>query len=238
MMPDYVVHEIEEFKKRYSTELPKVFDILSEFLGKSLFGKPNVTHNGKHPFVQVYCIPPFDIKSHEPELSKLLSPIKWTFVFRDKQQKDGYILRFGAAPKVMKKLATVYHATRVVTIKKIVDDSEVLKPSNDQRRTTDRTDTTGKIHVCENLHDTAPGSNDSAVFWMNLLSQDNEFEDSYWGILRIDMAGLPVGADVYLDIQSESGIIIDQLDGISANFIEETGIETDPSIPYTGRKKL
>ena len=68
-------------------------------------------------------------------------------------------------------------------------------------------------------------------FWMNLLSQANEFRDSHWGIVKIDMAGIPTTARVYQDIQSRSGIIIDRLDGIPADFITEVRIETDPSVP-------
>ena len=100
------VQKVEEFKSTYAAELPEIYDVLECYLGKSIFGEPNLTHNGKHPFVQVYCIPPFDIKAHEPELSKLLDAKNWTFVFRDKQKRDGNVLGFGASPIISKTVRT------------------------------------------------------------------------------------------------------------------------------------
>jgi hypothetical protein len=52
------------------------------------------------------------------------------------------------------------------------------------------------------------------------VSKRNRFNDPHWGIVRIDLAGL-VGAKVYQDMHSQSGLIIDKTDRIPPDLVSQ-----------------
>jgi hypothetical protein len=94
-----------------------------------------------------------------------------------------------------------------------------LKPSNEERRATTFPDTEGVIHICAKLREV--GGKDSAEWWRDELSKKNRFGNPNWGILQIDMAGLPAEARIYQDMHSVSGVIVDRIDKIPGNLISE-----------------
>ena len=52
-------------------------------------------------------------------------------------------------------------------------------------------------------------------------SKKNNFNDPNWGIVRIEMNGLPQGARVYQDMHSASGVLVDRIDRIPGSLISE-----------------
>jgi hypothetical protein len=81
----------------------------------------------------------------------------------------------------------------------------------------------GVIHLCDKL--THEGNeNDSAEWCRKTLSESNNFNDPNWGIVRIDMTGLPATARVYQDMHSYSGVIVDRIDRISGRLLREVDL--------------
>jgi hypothetical protein len=126
-----------------------------------------------------------------------------------------------------KNLAVGYHTTRASLIPNICgENGEGLLPSNAERRATNFPDTDSVIHVCAKLSHEGD-ENDSAEWWRATLSKKNRFGDPNWGIVQIDMTGLPPGARVYQDMHSASGVIVDRIDRIPGKLIREV----DPREP-------
>jgi len=112
-----------------------------------------------------------------------------------------------------------YHATRRASVPSIMEQG--LEPSSPDRQTTARADCEGNIYFCERLGSSADAGvrgSVSAHWWRDHLASTNRFEDSDWVILSVEIGRL-VGARVYKDIWSESGIIVDNIARISPDLI-------------------
>jgi hypothetical protein len=123
------------------------------------------------------------------------------------------------APMIPVPLVLGYHATRRLTFPSI--RQEGLLPSVPARQTTERWDCDGNIYVCERLGTPAdegvPGS-ESAHWWRAHLAEKNHYGDPDWVILSVEVGNV-AGARVYKDIWSKSGIIVDNVPRIPADFI-------------------
>jgi hypothetical protein len=175
---------------------------------------------GRH-FLRVGYSPDFDLAGVQQRVREKLDGIAWLFLTTGQSiEFDGQTLpTFGMAPILPRTVAVGYHATRACLITKICGEhGEGLLPSNAERRATHFPDTDGVIHVCEMLSHEGE-KNDSAEWWMTTLSKKNNFNDPEWGIVRIDMTGLPATARFYQDMHSASGVIVDRIDRIPGRLI-------------------
>lgn len=198
------------------------FQIADRYLGKTLmFRGSGILKN--RPY---YCIgysQDFSLSHVKAQIRKELDDIGWLFLTTGHkiEYKDGRTIpSFGMAPLIPRSLKIGYHATRSCLIPIICgENGEGLLPSNADRAATDFPDTEDVIHVCEKL--THEGNeNDSAEWWKKTLSERNIVGDPHWGIVRIDMTGLPTTARIYQDMHSASGVIVDRIDRIPGRLIE------------------
>jgi hypothetical protein len=200
-------------------DFSRAVEIVSFHLGDAMPQFGSNTFKGQHVLLMDF-VPEFDPAAVEKQIRKELDEIDWQFVTTGGGCKfrGQTLLTFGIAPILPKKLTIGYHATRISVIRKVCDNGEGLLLSNAERRATHLPDTEGVIHICEKLtHD--GDENDSAEWWMETLSQKNNFNDPNYGIVQIDMTRLPYGARVYQDMHSASGVIVDKIDRIPAELI-------------------
>jgi hypothetical protein len=171
-----------------------------------------------HHIAYIGHTPGLDLNALRPKIKSHLNRIGWQFV------TTGALIEligtvtvpsFGIAPVIRRTVRVAYHATRLCVVTSILKIG--LIPSNSERRATSFVDTEGLIHVCEKLK-CERGENDSAEWWRDHLSQRNRFNDPSWGILRIDMAGIPE-ARVYQDKHSQSGLVVDEIDRIPPRLV-------------------
>ncbi len=168
-----------------------------------------------HHCMMVDYNPHFDLASVVKQLRKELDAIGWLFVTTG---RDKTYPTFAVAPILSRTLTVAYHATRsclIPTIRK-----EGLLPSNAERQASNYPDTKGVIHVCEKLTHVGE-ENDSAEWWLKILSQKNKFNDPNWGIVRVDMTHLPLETRVYQDMHSTSGVVVDRIDRIPGELVSE-----------------
>ncbi len=167
------------------------------------------------PIYRIEYAPDFNIAGIKRHIREELDNIGWLFL----TVSDLHPI-FGMSPILPRMLQVGYHATRASLIPRICGrNGEGLLPSNADRAATDFPDTENVIHVCEKL--THEGNeNDSAEWWMKTLSERNIVGDPHWGIVRIDMTGLPTTARIYQDMHSASGVIVDRIDRIPGRLIE------------------
>jgi hypothetical protein len=198
----------------------EAFEIADRLLGSALLYRGSGVCKGHH-FLRVGYSPDFDIAGVENRIRAELDGIEWLFLTTGQsvEYKGQTLSTFGMAPILPRTLEVGYHATRACQIPKICGDhGEGLLPSNAERRATHFPDTDGVIHVCEKLSHEGD-ENDSAEWWMMTLSRKNNFDDPNWGIVRIDMTGLPATARVYQDTHSASGVIVDRIMRIPGKLI-------------------
>ena len=124
------------------------------------------------------------------------------------------------APMIVKDVDVAFHATRSVIVPSILTDG--LLPSVPERSSTQRADCAGNIYVCPTLGDVPSKPDDepkkeTSQWWRWKLSQSNRFDDPNWSILRIDLGDIE--AEIYKDIWSASGLIVDGIDCIPAERI-------------------
>ncbi len=209
----------------------EAFEIADRLLGKAVLFRGSGVFKGHH-FCRVGYSPDLDLAGVEPQIREELDGIAWLFVTTGQsiEYKGQTLPTFGMAPILPRALEVGYHATRACLIPKICgEDGEGLLPSNAQRRATHFPDTDGVIHVCEKLsHD--GDQNDSAEWWRTTLSKHNRFNDPDWGIVRIDMTGLPRGTRVYQDMHSASGVVVDRIDRIPGRLISDVSAR-EPAAP-------
>jgi hypothetical protein len=200
----------------------EAYTIVRDVLRDDLKYNQTGIYNGFH-LLRIGYPPAFNLASVEQRLRRELDQIEWLFVTTGErlEVKAESFLSFGIAPILRSQVETAYHATRSCLIDRICgEQGEGLLPSNAERRATTFPDTEGVIHVCAKLaHEGA--ENDSAEWWMKELRTRNRFNDPHWGIVKIDMTGLPTGARVYQDMHSSSGLIVDRLTVIPGKFITE-----------------
>ena len=170
------------------------FEILHALLGGNIKERRMSRFKGHH-MISIGYSPSLDLAAVQWELRRKLDGVGWQFVTtgRSVKLKDGQMVpSFGIAPIVPLAVPVAYHATRACVIERVVDLHQGLLPSNEGRRATTFPDTEGVIHACAKLHSNQ-GENDSADWWMQHLSRNNIFNDSLWGIVRIEMTGLTEG---------------------------------------------
>lgn len=211
----------------WTTHLPHgATEIARRHLGESLLHSGSSTYKG-HRIWRVGFAPDFDLAGVEAKLRKELDGIGWLFVTTGHaiDYKGQTMPTFGMAPLLPKTLAVGYHTTRACLIPKICGEGgEGLLPSNAERRATNFPDTDGVIHVCEKLSHEGD-ENDSAEWWKGTLSKKNRFGDPDWRIVQIDMTRLPLGARVYQDMHSASGVLVDRIEKIPGKLIRPVGCE-------------
>lgn len=198
----------------------EAMEIARRNLGESLLYNRSDIFKGHH-FWRIGFAPGFDLAGVESPIRKELDGIAWLFLTTGQSvEYNGQMLpTFGMAPVLPRKLEIGYHATRACLIPKICGDhGEGLLPSSAERRATHFPDTDGVIHVCEKLSHEGD-QNDSAEWWTMTLSKKNNFNDPIWGIVRIDMTGLPATARVYQDMHSASGVLVDRIERIPSRLI-------------------
>jgi hypothetical protein len=84
-----------------------------------------------------------------------------------------------------------------------------------ERANSDRHDSEGNIYVCATLGSAADAGvqgSFSGHWWRDHFAQTVEPRDPDWVILRVNLAGL--GARIFEDIWSESGIVVSGIDAI------------------------
>jgi hypothetical protein len=212
----------EAFKFWSEHSVHEAFEIADRLLGKAVSYRGSDVFKGHH-FCRVGYATDFDLAGIESRIRKELDGIGWLFLTTGQSidYKGQMLPTFGMAPILLRTLAVGYHATRACLIPQICGEhGEGLLPSNTARRATHFPDTEGVIHVCEKLSHEGD-DNDSAEWWMTTLRQKNNFDDPNWGIIRIDMTGLPAMARVYQDTHSQSGVIVDRIDRIPGALITE-----------------
>lgn len=198
----------------------EAMEIARRHLGVSLLHNRSDIFKGRHIW-RIGFAPGFDLAGVEAQIRKELDGIGWLFLTTGQSiDYSGPTLpTFGMAPILPRTLEVGYHATRACLIPKICGGhGEGLLPSNAERRATHFPDTDSVIHVCEKLSHEGD-QNDSAEWWMTTLSKKNNFNDPDWGIVRIDMTGLPATARVYQDMHSASGVIVDRIVRIPGRLI-------------------
>jgi hypothetical protein len=203
----------------------EAFEIANGLLGTAVLCRECAFFKG-HNFLRISYSPDFDLAGVEKRIREELDGIEWLFLTTGQSiQNNGQTLpTFGMAPMLPRKLEVGYHATRACLVPKICgEQGEGLLPSNAERRATHFPDTNGVIHVCERLSHKGE-QNDSAQWWMMTLSKRNNFNDSNWSILRIDMTQLPATARVYQDMHSASGVIVDRIERIPGRLITEVPV--------------
>lgn len=213
-------------------------EVAFRVLGDSLRYNGSDIFKGHH-FWRIGYLPGFDLAAVETQIRKELDRIEWLFLTTGQsiEYKGQTLPTFGMAPILVRTLEVGYHATRACLIPKICGEhGEGLLPSNAERRATHFPDTDGVIHVCEKLSHEGD-QNDSAEWWMTTLSKKNNFNDPNWGIIRIDMTGLPRAARVYQDTHSASGVIVDRIDRIPGRIITEVNSQ-GPAAPHLHGRKV
>ncbi len=203
----------------------EAFEIADRLLGTVVLFRGSGVFKG-HRFLQVGYSPDFDLAGIDNRIREELDGIEWVFLTTGQSiEYEGQTLpTFGMASILRRTLEVGYHATRTCLIPKICGErGEGLLPSNAERRATRFPDTEGVIHVCEKLSH-AGDENDSAEWWRMTLSKNNRFNDPDWGIVRIDMTGLPATARVYQDMHSASGVIVDRIERIPGKLIREVSL--------------
>jgi hypothetical protein len=119
------------------------------------------------------------------------------------------------APMLLVEENTVYHVTRGRMIASIL--CEGLLPSNEAISLTKYPDSFGKIHGSLELTNRL-GQGDGAVFWVQTFT---ERYGEPFGILRVDLTGLPTEGRVYRDAHSHWGIVIDRVVRIDPCYLQE-----------------
>lgn len=172
-----------------------------------------------HQFWRIWHAPEFDLAGVEKQLRQELDELGWLLITTGQviEYKGVELPTFGIAPILPMTVVVGYHATRACLIPLI--RQEGLKPSNEKRRATSFPDTEGVIHVCAKLAE--DGGKDSAQWWREELSKKNRFNDPNWGILRINMTGLPAEVRVYQDMHSASGLIMDRIEKIPGHLLSK-----------------
>ena len=191
-------------------------NIVLELLGSSCKGSSQ-GRTRHHDVSFIHYLREFDLKAVEQELRRRLDEIGWLYLSPSVVKPEQIEWAFSIAPIQPKKLKFGYHATRVCLIEQIREEG--LKPSNEERRATNFPDTEGVVHVCAKLRE--DGGKDSAEWWREELSKKNRFGDPNWGILGIDLSGLPAEARSYQDMHSASGIVVDRIGKIPGKLISE-----------------
>lgn len=126
------------------------------------------------------------------------------------------------APMIFVDVERGYHATRLVSVPSIQEKG--LLPSIPQRQTTEATergDCEGNIYICDALgtpSDAGIRDSKSAHWWRDHFATKNRFNDPAWVILEIQICEMR-GAKLYLDIWSESGIIVGGIEAIPPELI-------------------
>ncbi len=213
----------------------EAIEIARRHLGESLLYNRSDIYKGHH-FWRIGFAPGFGLAGVEPQIRKELDGIGWLFLTTGQsiEYKGQTLPTFGLTPILPRPLEVGYHATRSCLIPKICGEhGEGLLPSNAERRATGFPDTDGVIHVCAKLSHEGD-QNDSAEWWMMTLGKKNNFNDPDWGIVRIDMTGLPATARVYQDMHSASGVIVDRIDRIPGRLISEVS-GRGPAVPAASR---
>jgi hypothetical protein len=203
----------------------EAFEIADRLLGSALLYRGSGVFKGHH-FLRVGYSPDFDLVGVERRVREELDGIGWLFLTTGQsvEYKGQTLPTFGMAPVLRRRLTVGYHATRACLIPKICGEHGAgLLPSNAERRATHFPDTDGVIHVCEKLAHEG-NENDSAEWWKMTLSKKNNFDDPNWGIVRIDMTGLPPTARIYQDMHSASGVMVDRIDRIPGALIREVDL--------------